>query len=195
MLVDILRHGEVERPGRFYGSTDVALSDRGVWQMEAATRGGAWEAIYSSPLQRCAGFARRLSERSGLPLTLDSRLAEIGFGAWEGRSAEEIMVSEPGVLEGYWTDPSAHTPEDAEPVSSLYRRVVEAITEITGARQEGRLLLITHGGVIRSLLAWTLRMPLSALLQIEVAEGATSRIRIPASGRPSLVFHDGGALC
>jgi len=195
VLVDILRHGEVERPGRFYGSTDVALSDRGVWQMEAATRGGAWDTIYSSPLQRCAGFARRLSERSGLPLTLDSRLAEIGFGAWEGRSAEEIMVSEPGVLEGYWTDPSAHAPEDAEPVSSLYRRVVEAITEITGARQEGHLLLITHGGVIRSLLAWTLRMPLSALLQIEVAEGATSRIRIPASGRPSLVFHDGGALC
>lgn len=195
MLIDLLRHGEVEQPGRFYGRTDVALSERGTWQMESATRGGAWDLVYCSPLRRCADFARRLAERKGLPLDMDERLAEIGFGRWEGRNAEEIMMEEPGVLEGYWADPTSHTPSGAESIGDLFGRTVAVVTEIAASHQGKHLLLITHGGVIRALLAWTLDMPLSALLRIEVAEAGLSRIRIPASGKPSLIFHDGGALC
>ncbi|MBU0499752.1 MAG: alpha-ribazole phosphatase family protein [Gammaproteobacteria bacterium] len=195
LLIDLLRHGEVARPGRFYGTTDVALSDRGSWQMESATRGGAWDAVYCSPLRRCADFARRLAERKDLPLIFDARLAEIEFGKWEGRNAEEIISAYPGVLEGYWADPTSHTPEGAESIGDLFGRVVEAASEIAASCRGKHLLLITHGGVIRTLLAWTLDMPLSAVLRIEVVEAGMSRIRIPSSGKPSLVFHDGGAMC
>jgi len=40
-----------------------------------------WQAIASSPLSRCADFARELAARHGLPLEIDARLIELGFGA------------------------------------------------------------------------------------------------------------------
>lgn len=211
-LIDLLRHGEVVGHGKIYGATDVVLSDRGGWQMESATMSGgrsrhpasrdispsldvSWDAIYSSPLKRCRSFANKLVDKKDIPLHSESRLAELDFGVWEGRSAEGIMAEEPGVLEGYWGDPTSYTPVNGETISALYERVVEAVHEIAASHRGDRLLLITHGGVIRALLAWTLDMPLSALMQIEVAQAGMSRIRIPAGGKPSLVFHDGGALC
>ncbi|KIZ32850.1 alpha-ribazole phosphatase, partial [Stutzerimonas stutzeri] len=53
--IDLLRHGETERGGGFRGSLDDALTDRGWQQMREAVDGaGPWDALISSPLQRCA---------------------------------------------------------------------------------------------------------------------------------------------
>ncbi len=194
-LIDLLRHGETEGAGKFVGRTDVALTAKGRRQMEDATAGDDWDVIVSSPLSRCADFARELAEEAEIPFQIDDALIEIDLGGWEGLSAEEIMAREPGVLESYWRNPAAYTPKDGESVDALMRRARGALDGLVEQHSGSRVLVVTHAGVIRALMASVLGMPGQSLMSIEVPTACFSRIRVPSGGRASLVFHDAGALC
>ena len=86
--LDLLRHGETELGGGLRGSLDDALTALGWTQMRDAVQGkGPWDRIVSSPLQRCALFARELSAQLDIPVSFDKDLQELHFGAWEGLSA------------------------------------------------------------------------------------------------------------
>ena len=86
--LDLLRHGETELGGGLRGSLDDALTAQGWEQMRAAVKGqGPWQRIVSSPLQRCALFARELAEQLDVPLSFEKDLQELHFGEWEGRTA------------------------------------------------------------------------------------------------------------
>ena len=195
LLIDLLRHGEVEGHGKIHGATDVPLTSRGKQQMEQATLNGEWDVIYSSPLQRCALFAHELGQKREIPVHVENRLAELDFGAWEDAEISQIMATNPGLVESYWNDPTSSTPEGGENITAFSNRVAEAVSEIKASTESEQILIVAHGGVIRVILAWVLNMQLSALMRIEVGHGSMSRIRIPGKGNPSLVFHGGGALC
>ena len=148
--VDLMRHGETEGGERYRGSTDDVLSPRGWEQMRAAVGEACpWTCIISSPLKRCAKFAAELAQRHALPLELDARLQEIHFGAWEGKTAAELLVSHPEQLARFWNDPLQNPPPGAEPLPHFEARVLAAWNEHL-ARQAGKqVLIITHGGPIR----------------------------------------------
>ena len=60
---------------------------------EAVKGGGPWDRIVSSPLQRCALFARELSAQLDIPVSFDKHLQELHFGAWEGQSAAALLAN------------------------------------------------------------------------------------------------------
>jgi len=190
-LLDLLRHGEVQGGARFRGDQDDPLSERGWEQMRLATESACdWTEIISSPSCRCADFARQLAEQLGLPFSLEPAIAERGFGAWEGLAAYQIPPDE---LSRFWDDPVGYTPPDGEPFAEFRDRVRQARHDIL-ARYGEHPLLVTHGGVIRMLVAETLQMPDEAILLVEVPYACFTRLRIlEAPGRPSLVFHRGQA--
>lgn len=166
-VIHLLRHGETERGARYWGRTDVALSAEGWRQMGSAVEGGGpWRAIVSSPLARCRAFAERLAGKIAVPLSLDARLMELDFGEWEGRTATELMGSSPEALTRFWEDPLAHPPPGGERLEAFARRVLAAWQEI-GARDEP-MLVITHGGPIRVILAHVSGRPLTRLHNIPV---------------------------
>jgi alpha-ribazole phosphatase len=179
MLLHLLRHGETEGGARYLGGTDVALSARGWQQMRAAVEGRSWDLIVSSPLRRCAEFAEELSSELGVPCRFDQELREMSFGEWEGRSAAEIMASDAERLRLFWSDPSAHAPPGGEPLAQLHSRVMAAWHRIVGARDTGRVLIVTHSGPIRLLRAVQTGTPLSALLSIEVPHAALIGLEVP----------------
>ncbi len=163
--IDLLRHGEVEGGERYRGSTDDALTPRGWEQMRAAVGDACpWTRIISSPLQRCAEFAVELAERHSLPLELDARLREIHFGAWEGKTAAELFAACPEHLARFWNDPVNHPPPEAENLLSFETRVLAVWREYSALASRERVLMITHGGVIRVIvghmqgLAWPERL-------------------------------------
>ena len=87
--IDLIRHGEPVGGSKYRGQTDDPLSEKGWAQMRAALVGHQpWEVVVTSPLVRCRAFAEELAARLALPLEVDARLMEIGFGEWEGRTAE-----------------------------------------------------------------------------------------------------------
>lgn len=171
-IIDLLRHGETEDGARYHGSMDVALSGRGWQQMWSAVSGRSWNRIVSSPLVRCANFARALARHRAIPLEFDERLREMHFGEWEGRTAAELMARDAEALARFWQDPFAHPPSGAEPVRRMQARVLSAWEALLRDEPERRILLVSHGGPIRVILCHVLRWPIERLLEIEVGHAS-----------------------
>lgn len=176
--IHLLRHGEADGGARYRGTTDDALTAAGWEQMWAAVNADVrWDGIVTSPLRRCAEFARALARQRSIPLTFDERLAEMHFGAWEGRSAAELMSTDPQALARFWDDPATHTPPGAEPLARFAARVLAAWHGIVRDHPGRRILLITHGGVIRVILCHVLGRPVERLLDFDVGHAALYRVR------------------
>ncbi|MFB1487813.1 MULTISPECIES: histidine phosphatase family protein [unclassified Thiocapsa] len=186
-FVDLLRHGEAQGGARFRGGHDDPLSAEGWDQMTRATAANPdWTRVVSSPSRRCSAFAQRLAERHKLPLAILPGLRERGFGAWEGLAAYQIPAAE---LTRFWDDPVGYAPPGGEPFE-VFRERVRAVWGQVCDAGEPFTLAVTHGGVIRVVLAEVLRMPPEASLLIEVPPACLSRLRVPESpGRPSLMCH------
>ncbi|ROM53460.1 histidine phosphatase family protein [Pseudomonas poae] len=187
--LDLLRHGETELGGGLRGSLDDALTAKGWAQMRAAVvERGPWDRLVSSPLQRCALFAHELGARLNLPVSLEKDLQELHFGAWEGQSAAALMETDAEGLGLFWADPYGFTPPEGEPVSEFSKRVLNAVSRLHQAYAGERVLLISHGGVMRLLLAQARGLPREQLLNVEVGHGAIFNLQVTADG----VLKEGG---
>jgi alpha-ribazole phosphatase len=174
--IDLLRHGECEGGHIFRGHNDVCLSARGLEQMRRSiAAAGPWSRIISSPLQRCRVFA---DELTNAPLQFDERLQEVGFGIWEGRPVEEVWRTDTEVITAWSRDPTSVTPTQGEPLVDVAERVDACFRQLTLEHRGQRLLLVTHGGVIRVLLSQLMGMPLSCAGRIHVPYAALSTVVI-----------------
>ena len=181
--LDLLRHGETELGGGLRGSLDDALTATGWQQMSAAlNERGPWDRVVSSPLQRCARFAEQLAERLDVPISLEKDLQELHFGAWEGQSAAALMETDAAGLGLFWADPYSFTPPEGEPVSDFSARVLAAVERLHQAHSGERVLLVSHAGVMRLLLARARGLPREQLLNVEVAHGGFFSLSVAGAG-------------
>lgn len=187
--LDLLRHGETELGGGLRGSLDDALTEKGWAQMRAAVVDqGPWDRVISSPLQRCARFAAELGEQLNLPVRLEKDLQELHFGAWEGQSAAALMETDAEGLGLFWADPYGFTPPEGEPVEQFSRRVLGAVKRLHVDYAGERVLLVSHGGVMRLLLAQARGLPREQLLNVEVPHGGLFALRVD----PDVVLSEEG---
>jgi alpha-ribazole phosphatase/probable phosphoglycerate mutase len=191
--VDLLRHGEPVGGPRFRGHTDDPLSATGWTQMRAAVQSGSpWQMVVSSPLLRCADFATELAAGAGIPLETDGRLKEIGFGAWEGRTPEELMQDDPGCLDRLWRDPAGFSPPGGEGLAAFAARVTAGWNELLLRHAGKHILVVAHGGVNRVILCQALQIPIHNMFCLDVPFAGLSRVRVYGSGTEAqiqLVFH------
>jgi broad specificity phosphatase PhoE len=186
-FVDLLRHGEAQGGARFRGGYDDPLSAEGFAQMTRATADDpGWTRVLCSPARRCNEFALSLATRRGLPISVLPELAERNFGEWEGLAAHRIPATE---LTRFWDDPVGYTPPGGEPFA-LFRERVLTFWDRVCREADPFSLVVTHGGVMRIVLAEVLRMPPEAAILIEVHLACLTRLRVPEPpGRPSLMRH------
>ena len=183
LRLDLLRHGETEQGGGLRGSLDDALTPVG-WQRmrDAVAEPLSWDRMVSSPLQRCARFAEELSARLSLPLHLEPDLQELHFGDWEGVSTAQLMETDAEGLGRFWENPYTFTPPNGEPVLAFSERVHGAVRRLQKAYDGERILLISHGGVMRLLLAEARGLPREQLLEVVVGHGGLFGVRVDANG-------------
>lgn len=149
-----LRHAKVVTSGICYGQTEVAVE---LSPDEAARRvirdfpalASVTRTIWTSPLRRVQELAECLSARFGLSLHVDVRLMELDFGAWEGRSWDEIYRSERANFTAWAEDPFRRAPPSGETARSLLIRVRAWLQTIP----DDGVLIVTHAGPIRVLRA------------------------------------------
>lgn len=164
MKLWLVRHAEVAAPtGLCYGRSDLpaepAATARAAARLAAELPKGL--AVRASPLQRCELLAQSLCRlRPDLTLQIDTRLREMDFGAWEGRSWADIARADFDAWLADFAD--ARPAGNGECVRELMARVAAAWD---GWRASGHdAVWITHAGVVRAalLLARGLRQPPSA---------------------------------
>lgn len=144
-----------------------------------------WDRVVSSPLIRCAEFSKAYARQRSLPLTFDTRLKEMHFGQWEGRSAAELMAEDPEALARFWRDPNAYPPPGGESLAHFRARVLDAWNDILFAHADQRVLIVTHGGVIRVLLCHIHGIPVMRWHEFDVTHGQLHGVLIGDDGPPS----------
>jgi probable phosphoglycerate mutase len=134
---------------------DPALTAEGQAMAEAfaeAYAEMAWEAIYASPLTRAVQTAEPLAARRGLVVERRDGLAELDYGLWDGRSADDVDASHHDEYVRWSSDPAWNAPTGGETATALAHRITHVIEEIRGAHPEGDVLVVSHKASIRVLL-------------------------------------------
>lgn len=152
----VLRHGEStwNAENRWQGQADPPLSPRGEEQAgEAAGRlvDVGFTALFASDLDRARRTAEILGAALGLEPRIDAGLREIDVGDWTGFTRSEIEARWPGELAA-WSEGRRESPLGGETRNHLAERAVRTLSGVAGeARPGDRLLVVSHGALIRNL--------------------------------------------
>ena len=185
MLIDLLRHGEPEGGRRYRGcGVDDPLTDQGWAQMRAVLNGAKppWTQIVTSPMLRCRDFAEAFAREHGLPCTVQESLREVGFGAWEGRSPEELKAESLADYLAFYRDPARARPDGAEPLEAFVGRVADALESIRQRHEGQHVLVVAHSGVIRAAVVHAMQVPAVALYRLRMPYAALTRLRVDERG-------------
>jgi alpha-ribazole phosphatase len=174
LKLTLIRHTSLQIPtGVCYGQADVDVAATFVQEAHftrSKIQDLQFDAVFSSPLQRCAKLAQTLVD---VDITHDERLKELHFGDWEMQAWDDL----PRDYFDEWAQNYAHmAPPNGETFSQLQQRGVAFIQEMQQAHPQGHLLVVTHGGMIRAMLAHVLNMPLKGLFRFHVDYGSLTQL-------------------
>lgn len=129
--------------------------------------------LYSSPLRRC----RELAECLHPAPIFDARLQEMHFGAWEGLSWDEIGAE---ALAAWAADVAGFVPPAGESGLAVQGRALDCLRMMTDGG--GEVVVVTHAGVMRALLAHWLGLPAQRWLELRFAFAHVTSVEIDAAG-------------
>jgi alpha-ribazole phosphatase len=153
----LVRHGNTKSNSaeRFWGHTDVELSDDGVRQAERLRDRLAGEKInfaYASNLCRALLTAEVIASRHQVEVIACPELHEINFGKVEGLNFSEISKLYPELARTWSTrDLNFRFPE-GESIGDLNRRVSKFPERLEKLAPEDTVLIAAHSGVLRLLI-------------------------------------------
>ena len=192
----IIRHGETagNDAGRFQGSTDCELNERGYAQAERLgerCRDLPFEVLISSPLVRARETASAANRYHGLPLRIDADLAEMHCGDWEGKSWEELRAEYVEEMALWREKPWLFRSPGGETMQQVYDRVSRALTRICDAYRGKTIAVVSHGCAIRNGLSFCSGKGIEGLNDIPwVPNTSISRVDQDDDGHFTVVFTD-----
>lgn len=180
----LVRHGETEWNAsmRYQGHADVPLSDKGRRQAQLLGKRLAEEkfsSFYASDLKRAYETAEIISHFHGLAVETLPELRELNFGLWEGLSAKEIKESFPEVLKQWWEKPLLTRIPGGETLSEMVHRTVTAVKKIVERHSGDNVVIVSHGGVIRSIVGTVLGMDLNKYWRLRQDNACLNIIDFP----------------
>ncbi|MDI1293415.1 MAG: alpha-ribazole phosphatase family protein [Methylobacter sp.] len=189
MDIYLIRHTQTATdPGLCYGQSDIALAASFADEMgklhDKLPEFDDNCKVFSSPLTRCLQLAETFSDT----VTTDPRLLELNFGDWEGQRFDDIDAD---VLQHWTNNFVTAAPPNGENFEDLYQRAgsfwqdllaVEASAPAHAPRlrpvgEAEQVLVVTHAGVIRALLAHALNLPLANAFQLRIDSGSAHKLR------------------
>jgi probable phosphoglycerate mutase len=153
-----IRHGETDwnRIKRIQGHIDIPLAESGADQAQQLGRrfadeaqsGARLDAIWSSDLMRAQQTALPVAQALQLPVQLAPGLRERHYGAFQGHDSDEIAARFPDEYAHWQTRDPGFAPPEGESQRAFYHRVLHALEPLIAAYPDGRIAVVTHGGVL-----------------------------------------------
>jgi len=175
----LVRHAQPkdDAQGRCYGTLDIGLSARGQRHAQLLARTldrVPLAAIYTSPRQRAVATASPLASMHGLTPIVDDALRELDFGDFEGQTYDEIASRHPDLYRQWMETPTLVKFPGGENYPRLRVRALAAVEAIRGRHDGETVAIVSHGGVLRAMLAGCLSIPDEAIFRIDQSYGAIS---------------------
>jgi len=150
----LVRHGHTKLNSgqRFWGKTDVALSDKGIQEAEKLRDRLATEKInatYASNLSRARLTAEIIASRHNVKINSHAELNEISFGWLEGLTFEEIGKLHPELAEvlSKWSVKPKFP--GGESLDDLNDRVQKFLEQLRKHKPKETILIVSHAGTLR----------------------------------------------
>jgi phosphoserine phosphatase len=180
--VMLMRHGETDwnREGRVMGRNPVELNANGRLQVEAAARfmqSIRPDLIVTSPLVRARQSAEIMSAGlGGVAIVEEPAIAEVLYGRWEGMVYHEL-IEDPYYAE-YRKSPVENPTPGGETIPQVQARGVGAVTRALSGNPDRRLLFVSHGDIIRTVLCHFMGLDLSYFHRLRIDNASISTIQV-----------------
>ena len=190
----LVRHAAHDNVGGFLAGRmpKVHLGANGLAQAgRLATRmqRERFEAIFASPRERTQETAAAIAGASGdLPVTTADELDEVDFGTWSGSNWEALNK-----LEAWqrWNAmrSMAETP-NGETMLDVQHRAVGLVRRLEKQNADGRIVLVTHADIIKSLVSYVLGLPIDAWPRLEISPASITTIVLGPWGGKVLTMNE-----
>jgi broad specificity phosphatase PhoE len=178
----LMRHGETEwnKQGRVMGRNPVELTEHGRAQVAATARFAESikpDLIVTSPLVRARQSAEILAAAlGGIEIIEEPAIAEVLYGRWEGLHYHEL-IDDPHYIT-YRKSPIQHPTPGGETIPEVQARGVAAVMRMIEAHPGERIVFVSHGDIVRTVLCHFLKIELEHFHRIRVDNAALSAIQI-----------------
>ena len=191
----LIRHGETNLNSglRYWGSTDVALSDQGLRQAERLRdrlKPKKINVVYSSDLKRSLDTARAIVSIHNLEVITCPELREIDFGQIEGMTFEEVNLSYPEVARMWIERDNNLVYPGGESLVQLDKRLQRFRNRLEKHTSQETILVVGHSGVLRTLLCQFLGIELGKMWQIRLDLASLSIIETYPEGAILTLLND-----
>ena len=171
MRLHLIRHGQTDwnRLRRVQGQLDSHLDEIGRNQARELGQRLAdvpFVTLHVSSAARTRETADLLFEGRELPVEYHDDLREMNLGRWESRMWDDVEHAEPDLVRRYHAFDATLDIDGAEGFGELQRRGLSAIDRIVrqeraAGNQDRDIAIVSHGAILRSVLAHWLDLPLS----------------------------------
>ncbi|MBW3595132.1 MAG: MSMEG_4193 family putative phosphomutase [Actinobacteria bacterium] len=181
----MVRHAVTDHTGkRLSGWMDgISLTEQGREQAEVVADTLAdveFEAIYSSPIERTNETARAIASRHEARVHTRRALGEVEYGAWTNRSLRSLMKTKLwGTVQRF---PSAARFPDGESLREVQVRALDEIERIAADHPNGNVCCVSHGDVIKLVLAHYIGVHIDLFQRIVVAPASVSVFSLSERG-------------
>ena len=184
MRLYLIRHAVTAETGhRLSGRIpDIHLSPEGREMARGAAEhlsSVAFEAIYSSPIERCRETATAIAAGRRLRPRVDKAFIEADYGRWSGRTLKSLYRLK--AWQSLMASASRFRFPEGETLGEVQYRAVEGVERLT-TRHRGSIAITSHSDVIRVILANYLGMPLDLIHRIDVLPASVSIVDLYPSG-------------
>lgn len=192
----LIRHGQTDwnRDRRIMGHRPVPLNPHGRAEARRVARhlkNIPIDAVFTSPMLRAVETAEYLAAERGLKAQLNADLAEIDYGLWVGKTFDEVMAEEAYAI--YHRSPRRAQPPGGEKMTDVRRRAVRFVEGLREKHRKGRIAVISHADVIKTILVHYLGMDLNDLQKFRIDNTSLSilwfykkRARVLAANCPAI---------
>jgi len=208
MRVLLARHGDTAHTaqGRLSGCTGADPELSPVGRRQAALLAGALRAtpddagsglavttVVCSPVRRARETAETVATALGLVPQVDEDWREIDFGAWEGRTVEEVRQGWGGELAAWRSDADRRAP-GGESVSDVTRRVRRALARLEEVPAGGGVLVVSHLYPVRLSVTDVLGAPPEAVHRMVHDPTAVTELRLESGPATLVRYNDASHL-
>ncbi|MEN8904325.1 MAG: alpha-ribazole phosphatase [Clostridiales bacterium] len=186
----LIRHGETDSNDKnlYTGWTNVPLNSTGKNQalnLKKLLEKEHIDFIYSSPLRRALFTAEIINSDRHLDIVESDLLKEFNFGIFENMTYKEIIKRYPDIFK-LWTAYPSYKIHNGDSFRDFHKRISNFLNDFLLKHNSGRILIVSHGGTIRSIISYLLNLKPEDSWKFKVKLGSLNKLLISNSSIPCI---------